>query len=375
MTERIIDKSIIFLLTIAMLMVNMPDVTGAVVAVLSVLLIAFLTEIFSKDIVHVIAGAILITLLILLKEPLILLCYPMLVYSYCSAKEYLFRKEGITSSNWVFLIIESAQVLTMMILSLRDFKMLFLLVAAIPMGLKCAYHLCHSQELTSKLDDARFDAIDAVRKRREEREKEDEKIYLATLEERNRIAREIHDNIGHMLTRTLVQMEAIKVINTDENTAPMLDSVSDTLNEAMTAVRKSVHELHNESIDISIGINDIVKTLPSTFTCKVNTMIESSIPTETKNAVLAILKEAITNIVKYSKGDKVKVEFIENMTFWRLLVEDNGKNKEFSYDPYSGNEGIGLTNIVSRCEALGGRANISSDHTGFRVRVTLPKKG
>lgn len=45
---------------------------------------------------------------------------------------------------------------------------------------------------------------------------QDYEIYLATLKERNRIAREIHDNVGHMLTRSILQLGALSVINKDE---------------------------------------------------------------------------------------------------------------------------------------------------------------
>ena len=375
MMGRIIDKTIIFLMLIALLITSDLTVTMMVIAVLLILFTGFVTELFRKNEFYVVLGALELVLFYVLKQPVILFTFPMITYAFASFKEHIFRKEKRETKDVVFSVVEGLMTVGFCFAAITRIPVIFVVLAAVPMGLRSSYLMQKQKKLVTNLDDARFTAFDAAKKRREEREQEEEKIYLATLEERNRIAREIHDNIGHMLTRSLVQMEAIKVINQNEDLAPMLDSVGDTMNEAMTAVRKSVHELHNESIDISIGINDIVKTLPERFSCKVNTMIESSVPNETKNAVLAILKEAVTNIVKYSKGDKVKVEFIENKTFWRLLVEDNGRNKEFTYDPYSGNEGIGLSNIVSRCEALGGRANISADNTGFRVRVTFPKKG
>ncbi len=374
MTGRIIDKSILFLVLIALLFTSGMSVTGMVVAVLLILFAGFATDLFRKDIFLLGCGVTAVILFLVLKRKEIAYTFPMIAYSYASSKEYLFRK-GRKASDIVFSIAEAVMVIISCIPLIPDVPLIIVTVTAVPMGLRWAYRDERQRTLASSLNDARSDVFDTEKKRKQDREKEDEKIYLATLEERNRIAREIHDNIGHMLTRSLVQMEAIKVINKDEDIAPMLDSVGDTMNEAMTAVRKSVHELHSESIDISIGINDIVKTLPERFSCKVDTMIESSIPNETKNAVLAILKEAVTNIIKYSTGDKVRVEFIENKTFWRLLVEDNGKNKDMTYDRYSGNEGIGLDNIITRCESLGGRANISADRSGFRVRVMIPKKG
>ena len=48
-------------------------------------------------------------------------------------------------------------------------------------------------------------------------EKQDTEIYLATLKERNRIAREIHDNVGHMLSRSILMVGALKTVNQAEN--------------------------------------------------------------------------------------------------------------------------------------------------------------
>ena len=77
---------------------------------------------------------------------------------------------------------------------------------------------------------------------------QDYEIYLATLKERNRIAREIHDNVGHMLTRSILQLGALSVINKDETVGEAINDLSGTLNTAMTSIRSSVHDLHDDSI-------------------------------------------------------------------------------------------------------------------------------
>ena len=58
---------------------------------------------------------------------------------------------------------------------------------------------------------------------------QDYEIYLATLKERNRIAREIHDNVGHMLTRSILQLGALSVINKDETVGEAINDLSGTL--------------------------------------------------------------------------------------------------------------------------------------------------
>ncbi|MCR5594008.1 MAG: hypothetical protein K6F79_09720 [Saccharofermentans sp.] len=230
--------------------------------------------------------------------------------------------------------------------------------------------------LLKQYDEAREQMLAERRRRRSATDKSENDIYLATLKERNRIAREIHDNVGHILTRAVVQMKALMVINKDEKLTPYLTSVDESVNTAMTSIRKSVHELHDDSIDLSLGLNDLIKTLPGKFDAKLVTSIESPTGSEFKKTVLGIVKEALTNTAKYSNGDKVRVEVIENNTFWRVFVNDNGKNenKDYTENDFKG-AGIGLENIRQRALLAGGNVRIFSDEKGFTVLVTLPKEG
>lgn len=206
----------------------------------------------------------------------------------------------------------------------------------------------------------------------------DNEVYMARLKERNRIAREIHDNVGHMITRVIVQLQALKIINKDPGVGEQLESVSQTLDLAMTSMRKSVHELHDDSIDLSIGINDITSTISDRFEVTVNTIIDSPADNALKSNVLGIIKEAVTNIAKHSNGDKVLIEVVENVSFWRVKIYDNGSNPvremELAGSEMAEGGGIGLNNIASRASAVGGRASVMSDEAGFTVMVTIPKE-
>lgn len=376
MAQKIIDKAMVFVLSM-LLVAHFPLSGGmVVVAVLLVLLLASLSHIMNREWQLIMLGAIPLVLSVFYKEALIAL--PMVAYAQTEGDTmlFVFEKSSKTNKDILFMVLKSTLVLGMLISALvnNSYETMAIITVAVVLGVRTVYNAYRHSNLIKQFDDARFEAIEASRKRRMDREQEDEKIYMATLEERNRIAREIHDNIGHMITRTIVQMQALKILNKDENLAPQLDSVSDTLNNAMTAVRKSVHELHNESIDLSISINDIVNSVPDRFKVKVNTLIESPVPNDIKAAIIAIVKESVTNIVKYSNGDRVKVEIVENSTFWRVSIEDNGKNKKYEYQGGSIGDGggIGLSNIVSRTESLGGRARISADESGFKVVCTIP---
>lgn len=264
-------------------------------------------------------------------------------------------------------------------ISKRTESSLFLLVTVITvfLAIKTEGMQGNMREVRERYDFARLEAGRAKRERKSVMQREEEHIYMATLQERNRIAREIHDNVGHMLTRAIVQLQAIRIINKDENIKPYLESVDETVNQTMLNIRKSVHELHNDSIDLSVMINELLKTLPDSFQVTCNTSLESAMSSDLKNNILAIIQEAITNISKYSNGNRVKVEIIEHAAFWRIYLWDNGVNprkdyrKEMQARNYSG--GIGLENIMERAKKIGGRCNITSDEKGFAILVTVPK--
>ena len=95
-------------------------------------------------------------------------------------------------------------------------------------------------------DDLRERELALERRNRDLADAQDYEVRLATLSERARIAREIHDNVGHLLTRAVVQAEAYRVVHAGEPCERDLRAVADTVREALDEVRSSVHDLRDE---------------------------------------------------------------------------------------------------------------------------------
>lgn len=194
-------------------------------------------------------------------------------------------------------------------------------------------------------------------------------VRLATLNERNRIAREIHDNVGHMLSRSILQVQALRLINDDKLRSDGLADLGETLGSAMTSIRRSVHNLHDDSLDMDASIREAAAPLAAkgiAANCQCN--CSDDIPNRIKVAVTAIVKEGVSNIIKHSSGDRAEITFREHPAFYQLKIEDNGKCTEIS----SGS-GIGIANMRARIEELGGIINISSSEKGFRIFITIRK--
>lgn len=198
-------------------------------------------------------------------------------------------------------------------------------------------------------------------------EKQNADIHAATLAERNRIAREIHDNVGHMLTRSILQVGALKVINQNADLDKPIDDLQETLNTAMTSVRTSVHDLHDDAIDLAASIHEITDAITSPVVSLEYDMSEH-IPKEIKYAFIAIVKEATNNIQKHSNATKATIQLREHPGFFLLHVADNGTRKIIC-----SNNGIGLSNMEERVRNLGGTIRFDTEN-GFKISIMIKRR-
>ena len=199
-------------------------------------------------------------------------------------------------------------------------------------------------------------------------EKQDYEVYLATLKERNRIAREIHDNVGHLLSRSILQVGALGTIYKEEPLCGHLADINETLNLAMDSIRESVHDLHDDSVDLKQALLDATKEMRENYRLKIDFDMTKSVPKTVKYCFIATVKEAMSNIIKHSNADKIEIILREHPGFYQLSIEDNGT---VSYSSSTG--GIGLTNMKERVEALNGTLHIHSER-GFKIFITIKKE-
>lgn len=233
-----------------------------------------------------------------------------------------------------------------------------------------AYYSSHLSKLENKLivlrDTSKERDILLQEKNKELIEKQDYEIYLATLKERNRIAREIHDNVGHMLTRSILQVGALKAIYKDEPLNGQLESVNETLNQAMTSIRKSVHNLHDDAVDLRGAIEEATKEVRENYKLTLDYDMSNHVARNVKYCFIATVKEAMSNIVKYSNGDKVTIIMREHPGFYQMSIEDNGNIKP------TNKPGIGLINMKERVESIGGTIHFKKEN-GFSIFITVKK--
>ena len=327
----------------------------------------------SGNIIPVLAGSFVIFGLCSLWFSDLLLFFPLLLYQTLSAE--LFPLAVAELPLWGFLVFQINRFPAVLcLLGIFGFILSFFL------WLYAGKYQTLYQDFHQIRDDSEEHALLLSKKNKALLEKQDYEIYAATLRERNRIAREIHDNVGHVLSRSILMTAACKTINKNDALDPLLGNLEESLNGAMNSIRSSVHDLHDDAVDLEDAIKGLVKDF--TF-CPVNLTYDMSrqIPREVKYSLISITKEGLSNVMRHSNADSVNILLREHPALYQLCIEDNGTpgngipdiqteadiNKEKNT---SG--GMGLSNIRDRAKALGGTVQITQEN-GFRIFVTIPK--
>lgn len=325
------------------------------------------------NIIPVLAGSYVIFGLCSLWFSDLLLFFPLLLYQTLSAG--LFPLAVAALPLWGFLVFQINRFPAVLcLLGIFGFVLSFFL------WLYAGKYQALYQDFHQIRDDSEEHTLLLSEKNKALLEKQDYEIYAATLRERNRIAREIHDNVGHVLSRSILMTAACKTINKNDSLDPLLGNLEESLNGAMNSIRSSVHDLHDDAIDLEDAIKRLVKDF--TF-CPVNLTYDMSrqIPREVKYSLISITKEGLSNVMRHSNADSVNILLREHPALYQLCIEDNGTPENGIPDMQTGSDsnkakntsgGMGLSNIRDRAKALGGTVQITQEN-GFRIFVTVPK--
>jgi len=221
----------------------------------------------------------------------------------------------------------------------------------------------HEKETTiiSQQDAAREKASESRRKELLFLEANEQSHYQATLEERTRIARDIHDSMGHSLARCILQTGAMKA----SQDLSGLDELQANLQETMESIRKAVHNLKIEGTDLHTSLKNLCHD--SKLNCNLQYDMNKNIPEAIKYNFLLVAKEAFANTLRHSNASKMTIMAQEHPALYQLLIKDNGT------DGSTSTSGIGLANIEERIRELGGTCNFSS-RDGFKIFIIVPKK-
>jgi two-component system sensor histidine kinase DesK len=199
----------------------------------------------------------------------------------------------------------------------------------------------------------------------------DENLALAAVAERERIARDLHDVLGHTLSVVVLKAElAGRLINRQDpsdhaRAAAEIADVERITRTALAEVREAIGGYRTrglgaemEAARLTLDAAGVTLILDSAATSAANLTAPEEI------ALSLALREAITNIVRHSRATTCHLRFITEENRRRLIVEDNGQHA-------ISREGNGLRGMRERIESLGGHLFLERDN-GTRLLIELP---
>ena len=250
-------------------------------------------------------------------------------------------------------------------------------VAATLLSLRTAQLEREQRRMRRTRDELQERALALEARNRDLADRQDYEVELATLAERARIAREIHDNVGHQLTRASLQTEALRVVHANEpRIAADFTDVKRTVDEALQLVRTSVHSLNDNAVDLSVQLERIVEGARSDGGPQIELeVLAEHAPANVANCFAAVLREALSNTMRHAHAKTITVRCMEHPSFYQLIVTDDGAGG-VQASGCGAAEGMGLSSMRERVEALGGTftAGPRAGVGGWRVFATVPKQ-
>lgn len=198
----------------------------------------------------------------------------------------------------------------------------------------------------------------------------------ATLQERNHIAREIHDSLGHALTAQSIQLENALLFchSNPDKTQAFVSEAKQLAAVALKEIRQSISTLRSDPLQ-GKNLESALASLIKDFGSRTNITLDSTIclthlvTAEVKTAIYRIVQEALTNISKHSHATQVTLKLQTTPEYLHLLIKDNGRG----FNPEQNTTGFGLQGMRERTVALGGNFRLASEiGMGCRVTVDIP---
>jgi two-component system, NarL family, sensor kinase len=197
--------------------------------------------------------------------------------------------------------------------------------------------------------------------------------------ERKRIAADLHDELGPILSTVKLYLNSI---DTEEHQEKItLEKATGLLDNAITEIRQISQNLMPVAL-LDMGLNDAVRQLVNHFTdtrsknVQLNSEIAGlKIDKNIEITVFRIIQELLNNIIKHSKATDVKLRIWAEGKLLKINVEDNGIgfNTENVTGVNASFSGLGLKNITSRVNLLNGKMNMSSKiGKGTEVLLEIP---
>jgi len=189
---------------------------------------------------------------------------------------------------------------------------------------------------------------------------------LAVTQERNRLARELHDTLAHSLSAVAVQIEAAQALS-DVDTAAgqkMIEQALESTRSGLTEARRSLKALRAsplEDLGLALAVRDLAESVAARAGLKLELRIGShleDLPPAVEQCLYRAAQEALTNVARHANAASVQVAIAQDSGHVRLTVQDDGRG----FDTAAvADTSFGLMGLRERAESIGARFYVESE--------------
>jgi two-component system NarL family sensor kinase len=204
-----------------------------------------------------------------------------------------------------------------------------------------------------------------------------EQLVTAREEERSRLSRELHDNVGPTLAGIRLQLEAARgALPADFAGAELMDRAVAGIQGALQTLRRVVHDLRPPELE-ALGLPGALREL-AVFLSGPTLRVETALPNDVSDlskqvevAAYRIVAEALTNVVRHAQATHARISLELDDGHLVVQVRDDG----IGVQPGATNHGMGMKFMAQRAREIAGEFSYRSDGSGTAVRAVLPVPG
>lgn len=182
------------------------------------------------------------------------------------------------------------------------------------------------------------------------------------------IGRELHDNIGQLLSLAKLNFGSIKPEKHEEG-----KNILGMVIQEVRGLSKQLNLDWVESISINEFIEQQLQRINSTGFCTTNFSADfelKDLPKDQKLVLIRVIQESLNNAIKHASPDEINIQICNNEGLKKITIRDNGKG----FDVFGKSKGSGMTNLKKRMETIGGGFSLSSTvGSGTEILLILPK--
>ena len=201
---------------------------------------------------------------------------------------------------------------------------------------------------------------------------EEVEVLAADLE-RTRIARDIHDSLGHTLTSLDVQLELAQQLHKrgSKKLQPALDTAKLLASQSVQEVRRAVTTMREEAFNLSAALTQLTDSFALDSSITVKTKIDlPQIPLQANHQLYCVIKEGLENIRKHSQAQVIYLQGYGSADAIILELEDDGIGFELAQP----SQGFGLRGMQERVHLIGGAMQLdTAPGQGTRIHIRVPR--